>query len=128
MQLDHQRMIIFAEPQETSANGRGMLEVKGFAQRYSCVSSYRRRPAALGAGLEVQPFETRRSLSRLLERFSPSFMENEAERFMTLAARREACLQGSDFQRSKETRDFENVVIVLRRVEPAQHVDSLLLK
>ena len=27
------------------------------------------------------------------------------------------CLQGADFERPKETRDFENVVIVLRRVE-----------
>ena len=47
---------------------------------------------------------------------------------MTLADRRDARLQGVEIERPRQTSDFDDVVIVPGRIEPAQHIDSLLLE
>src|SRR3954469_2279636 len=85
-------------------------------------------PLVRGAGLELDPLEPRWRLQHKLHRLALAFDDDRPQRLMARRYGGEARRKCGDVEPTLEERDYDDVIIVARGVEPREHVHPLLLE
>ncbi|MGY3294066.1 hypothetical protein ACVWW5_006731 [Bradyrhizobium sp. LM3.4] len=128
MDVDHQRVADFVERQQRDLQRRLARKVERILRELEGLAPDHSRSLVRGAGLELDPLEPRRRLQHKLRRLTLAFDEDRPQCLIARSDRSEGSRKRGDVDLALEERDFDDVIIVARWVEPREHVHPLLLE
>ena len=83
--------------------------------------------SAFRTRLQIGALETRRGCGQRLHWIAEALCEGRPQHLVAPADAGDARFQAIDIERPRQTRHFDNLVVIARRIETAEEVDPLLL-